>query len=73
MKHEDRAKARKKLDKRLKPLKETDLNLRPPRGWIKAVREALGMTSAQLGRRISVSQPQVLKMEWHLHFPWRPR
>ncbi len=63
MRHEDRVKARQMLDKRLQHLRGTNLFYRPSRGWIKAIREALGMTSAQLGRRIGVSQPQVLKME----------
>lgn len=37
--------------------------MRPPRGWIKAIREALGMTTAQLARRLNVSQPRVTAME----------
>jgi predicted DNA-binding mobile mystery protein A len=36
---------------------------RPPRGWIRAIREALGMTSAQLGKRLGVSQPTALAYE----------
>jgi predicted DNA-binding mobile mystery protein A len=35
----------------------------PPRGWIKAIREALGMTARQLGRRLGVSQPRVVILE----------
>jgi len=30
---------------------------------VKAIREALGMTSAQLGKRLGVSQPRVLAIE----------
>jgi predicted DNA-binding mobile mystery protein A len=36
---------------------------RPPRGWIKAIREALGMTTAQLGKRLGVSQPRAVAIE----------
>ena len=35
----------------------------PVRGWIKAVREALGMTTAQLAKRLHVKQPSVIAME----------
>jgi len=55
--------ARKKLDKRLSTLQNVDILARPPRGWIKAIREAFGMTSAQLGKRLGVSQPRVLGIE----------
>jgi predicted DNA-binding mobile mystery protein A len=33
------------------------------RGWIKAVREALGMTTTQLAARLNVKQPSVVAME----------
>jgi predicted DNA-binding mobile mystery protein A len=36
---------------------------RPSRGWVRAVREALGMTTAQLAVRIGVSQPRITEME----------
>jgi predicted DNA-binding mobile mystery protein A len=36
---------------------------RPPRGWVRAVRETLGMTTRQLGKRLGVSQPRVIKLE----------
>ena len=55
--------ARKQLDKRLNLLQNVDILARPPRGWIKAIREALGMTTAQLGKRLGVSQPRVLGIE----------
>ena len=37
--------------------------MRPPRGWIKAIREALGMSTAQLARRMGISQPGVVVLE----------
>lgn len=55
--------ARKQLDKRLNLLQNIDFLARPPRGWIKAIREALGMTTAQLAKRLGVSQPRVLAIE----------
>ena len=60
--HNPEALARKQLDRRLAPLRAGQL-ARPPRGWIKAIREALGMTSAQLGQRIGVSQSRVTRIE----------
>ncbi len=63
MRAQERALARKQLDKRLNILQNVDILARPPRGWIKAIREALGMTSAQLGKRLGVSQPRVLEIE----------
>ena len=54
--------ARKQLDKRLNLLQNVDILARPPRGWIKAIREALGMTTAQLGKRLGVSQPRVIRL-----------
>lgn len=35
----------------------------PVRGWIKALREGLGMSSAQLASRLGVKQPSVTAME----------
>jgi predicted DNA-binding mobile mystery protein A len=51
--------ARKHLDRRLAA---QDL-ARPPRGWIRAIRDALGMTSAQLAKRIGVSQSRIPRIE----------
>lgn len=36
---------------------------RPVRGWIRAVRDALGMTSQQLADRMEISQPAVAQLE----------
>lgn len=63
MRPQDRALARRQLDRRLEPLRDSESLARPPRGWIKAIREALGMTTAQLGKRIGVSQPRVVEIE----------
>jgi predicted DNA-binding mobile mystery protein A len=36
---------------------------RPSRGWIRAIREALGMTTGQLAKRLGVHQPRVVELE----------
>lgn len=39
-------------------------SLQPPvKGWLRSIREALGMSGKQLGERLGVSQPRVVKME----------
>jgi len=63
MRVQERAMARKQLDRRLNILQNVDILARPPRGWVKAIREALGMTTAQLAKRLNVSQPRVLGIE----------
>ena len=63
MRPSDRASARRQLDKRLSTLGNIDVLTPPPRGWVKAIREALGMTSAQLAKRMGVSQPRVFTLE----------
>ena len=37
--------------------------MRPAGGWIRALRDALGMTAEQLGERMGVSQPTVQGLE----------
>jgi predicted DNA-binding mobile mystery protein A len=54
--------ARAVLDERLVALRDV-VPLAPPRGWIRAIREALGMTLADLGRRLNVTKQAVLQME----------
>ena len=63
MRPEDRATARRHLDKRLYLLQNGELFIRPPRGWLKAIREALGMTARQLGQRLGVVQSRVSAIE----------
>ena len=64
MRAEDRISARRQLDKRLNSINNnTDLCARPPRGWLKAIREALGMTMAQLGKRLGVVQSRAFTIE----------
>lgn len=51
------------LDKRFIKLKPLTNQARPARGWIRAIREALGMTTGQLARRLGVHQPRVIELE----------
>src|SRR5271167_2486344 len=54
------AQSRLHLDRRFRKLRPV---ARPVRGWIKAIREALGMTTAQLATRLGVKQPSVVAIE----------
>ena len=52
------------LDKRFAALRPfVRLTSRPPKGWLRAVRNALGMTTAQFSKRLSVSQPRIVELE----------
>jgi predicted DNA-binding mobile mystery protein A len=51
------------LDQRFRSLRPLAATQRPPKGWVRAIRDALGMTTAQLGRRLGVSQPRVVELE----------
>ncbi|MYA25243.1 MAG: mobile mystery protein A [Acidimicrobiales bacterium] len=55
-----RAVARNRLDARLASVPEL---ARPNRGWIRALRDALGMSSADLARRMGISQQRVPAIE----------
>jgi predicted DNA-binding mobile mystery protein A len=55
--------ARRQLERRLAPLRKAPDFARPARGWVKAIREALGMTATQLGARIGVSQSRIARIE----------
>jgi len=35
----------------------------PPRGWIRAVRESLGMSGTQFARRLGVKPPRITRLE----------
>jgi len=54
---------RKHLEARLAPLRDSTISARPPKGWVRALRDAIGMTAAELGRRIGVSQAQASQFE----------
>jgi predicted DNA-binding mobile mystery protein A len=56
-------KATEQLDRRFSQLKRLGIAARPSRGWIRAIREALGMTTGQLAKRLKVQQPRVIELE----------
>lgn len=58
-----RLRARKTLDQRLGALKPTDQYARPPRGWIRALRDALGLSAAQLGGLLGIRSQSVDDIE----------
>ena len=55
--------ARRQLDATLAKFSEVKHVQPPIKGWIRAVREALGMSGKQLAKRLQVSQPRVFKLE----------
>lgn len=55
--------ARKHLDKALIPFRMAADQARPPKGWVRAIRDALGMTSRQLAARMELSQSPITAME----------
>lgn len=54
--------ARKHLDRRLQGL-PGDAFTRPPRGWVRAIRDALNMTTRQLAARMGLSQSTITALE----------
>jgi predicted DNA-binding mobile mystery protein A len=58
-----KAQARSHLDDRFAVIGPVSRFTAPARGWIKAVREALGMTTAQLAIRMGVKQPSIVDLE----------
>jgi predicted DNA-binding mobile mystery protein A len=53
---------RRQIDKRLTGL-DTQIGPRPPRGWLWTIRDALGMSTYEFGRRIGVSATRVRQLE----------
>ena len=61
MSYWDKKLVREQLDKKLLELKQ--LPEKPFNGWIKTIREALGMTTSQLAGRVKVDQSRITKIE----------
>ena len=51
------------MEKKLLPWKKLRTNRRPPCGWLKAVRGALGINIRQLAKRCGVHHSSILKIE----------
>lgn len=54
--------ARKSLERRLAPVREINLAA-PSRGWLRAIRQALGMTARQFAKRLGVVPSRVVALE----------
>lgn len=57
------ARSRSRLDQRFRTLAAAQRFTPPAQGWIKAIRGALGMTTAQLARRLKIKQPSLIALE----------
>ena len=53
---------RRNYQKKFDALKKVMIEI-PPQGWLKTIRDFLGMTTSQLAKRVGVSQPRVFTME----------
>jgi predicted DNA-binding mobile mystery protein A len=51
------------LDRTLKPYRAAGKILRPSKGWIRAIRQALGVSSGELARRLGTSRQLPLQLE----------
>lgn len=54
---------RKSLDEKLLAFVQARLVIRPKSGWVRAIREALGMTTSQLAHRMGIQQSGVTLLE----------
>ena len=63
MKPAIRTRARDRLDARLATIKPIDSFVVPPKGWIRAIRDAIGMSGAQLGRRLGMTAQGIASVE----------
>jgi predicted DNA-binding mobile mystery protein A len=57
------AQARRVLDRKFRAADLESIRTRPHSGWIRAIREALGMSQAVLGRRLEITRASVNKLE----------
>jgi predicted DNA-binding mobile mystery protein A len=57
------AQSRSQLDERFRELGPAKRYIPPIRGWIKALREAFGMSTAQLAKRLGIRQPSLVALE----------
>lgn len=55
--------ARQQLDATLKRFRPIAKQAPPPKGWVRAIRDALGMTGKQLAERLNVNQQRIARIE----------
>jgi len=63
MSYWDKKVAREQLDKKLDSLKTFATSGIPQQGWIKTVREALGLSARQLGEKAGIDQSRISRLE----------
>ncbi len=63
MKAAIRNRARDRLDSKLASIKPIDRFATPPKGWVRAIRDAIGMTGAQLGKRLGMTAQGIVSLE----------
>lgn len=55
--------SRVRLDERFGQFGSAERYRAPARGWIRAIRQGLGMSTAQLAKRLGIRQPSVVDLE----------
>lgn len=55
--------AREQLDKTMRRFESLKTTSTPPRGWVRAIRDTLGMTGDQLARRMGIKQQRIARIE----------
>lgn len=55
--------ARRQLDRKLLPFRKALSVTPPPLGWLRSIREALGLTLSQMGARLNISPQSVQTLE----------
>lgn len=63
MNYWDRKLIREQLDQKLNSIKEAVSSSMPSQGWIKSIREALGISTAQLGKKVGIDQSRISRIE----------
>lgn len=63
MSYWDKKLVRQQIDEKLAPLKQFADSGIPPAGWIRTIREALGMTTQQMADRTGFDQPRISRLE----------
>ena len=63
MNYWDKKTIRDQLEKKLTLLRELSISGMPQEGWIKTIREALGLSTAQLGKKAGLDQSRISRLE----------
>lgn len=63
MNYWDRKLIREQLDEKLNSIKEVVSSSMPSQGWVKSIREALGISTAQLGKKVGIDQSRISRIE----------